>query len=163
VPAFRSVILDRDPDPSYAVGASAGMGCHPAREVALLRALTEAAQSRLTSIAGARDDMRRSQYAVARNADVQERLRADLVDAPTPRSFRQAPTWESETFEEDLRWLLLRLAAAGLGQVIAVDLTQEGLNLPVARVIVPGLEPLTDMPGYRPGPRGIAASAVSSS
>jgi YcaO-like protein with predicted kinase domain len=160
VPAFRSVILDRDPDPSYAVGASAGMGCHPAREVALLRALTEAAQSRLTSIAGARDDMRRSQYAASRNADVQERLRADLVDAPTPRSFRQAPTWESETFEEDLRWLLLRLAAAGLGQVIAVDLTQEGLNLPVARVIVPGLEPLTDMPGYRPGPRGIAASAA---
>ncbi|HEV7517595.1 MAG TPA: YcaO-like family protein, partial [Thermoanaerobaculia bacterium] len=53
VPAFRCTILDRDPDPFYAVGASAGMGCHPAREVALLRALTEAAQSRLTSIAGA--------------------------------------------------------------------------------------------------------------
>ena len=37
-------------DPEY------GNGCHPAREVALLRALTEAAQARLTYIAGARDD-----------------------------------------------------------------------------------------------------------
>ncbi len=163
VPAFRCTILDRDPDPSYSVGASAGMGCHPAREVALLRALTEAAQSRLTSIAGARDDMRRTQYAVSRNGDVQERLRAEVVGAATVRSFRQAPTWESETFDEDLRWLLERLAAAGLGQAVAVDLTQEGLNLPVARVIVPGLEILADAPGFKPGPRALAAAALAAS
>jgi ribosomal protein S12 methylthiotransferase accessory factor len=163
VPAFRCTILDRDPDPSYSVGASAGMGCHPAREVALLRALTEAAQSRLTSIAGARDDMRRSQYAVSRNGDVQERLRADVVGAPAVRTFRQAPTWESETFDEDLRWLLERLAAAGLGQAVAIDLTQEGLNIPVARVIVPGLEILTDAPGFKPGPRALAAAALAAS
>ena len=32
--------------------AAAGYGCHPAREVALLRALTEAAQTRLNSDIG---------------------------------------------------------------------------------------------------------------
>ena len=37
-------------DPEY------GNGCHPAREVALLRALTEAAQARTTYISGTRDD-----------------------------------------------------------------------------------------------------------
>lgn len=166
VPAFRCAILDRDPDPFYAVGVSAGMGCHPTREVALLRALTEAAQSRLTSIAGARDDMPRAQYAVSRNADVIERLRADLAgdrQGQGGRSFRQAPSWESDTFDDDLLWLLERLAAVGLGQVVAVDLTQEGLGIPVAKVIVPGLEPLTDVPGYQPGTRARAAlaSAVS--
>jgi YcaO-like protein with predicted kinase domain len=161
VPAFRAVILDRDPEPFYAVGASAGMGCHPAREVALLRALTEAAQSRLTSIAGARDDMARAQYALSRNPDVVLRLRAEIVEGgrPAPRSFRQAPTFESETFDEDLRWLLDRVAAAGLGQVVAIDLTQEGLGIPVARVIVPGLETLADVPGFKPGPRALAAAA----
>ena len=163
VPSFRAVILDRDPDPFYAVGASAGMGCHPAREVALLRALTEAAQSRLTSIAGARDDMARAQYALSRNPDVVERLRSDLVAGPAARSFRQAPTWESDTFDEDLLWLLDRLAAVGLGQVVAVDLTQESLGIPVAKVIVPGLEPLADVPGYRPGPRALAATTAASS
>jgi YcaO-like protein with predicted kinase domain len=165
VPAFRCAILDRDPEPFYTVGASAGMGCHPAREVALLRALTEAAQSRLTSIAGARDDMARAQYATSRNLDVVLRLRAEIVDAragDAALSFRQAPTYESETFDEDLRWLLDRLAAAGLGQAVAVDLTQEGLDIPVARVIVPGLEILPDAPGYQPGPRAISAMAAIS-
>jgi ribosomal protein S12 methylthiotransferase accessory factor len=161
VPCFRATILDRDPDPFYAVGASAGMGCHPTREVALLRALTEAAQSRLTSIAGARDDMARAQYALSRNPDVVERLRADLFAGPAARSFSQAPTWESDTFDADLVWLLDRLAAASLGQAVAVDLTQEGLDISVAKVIVPGLEPLTDVPGYRPGPRALAILATS--
>ena len=34
-----------------------GAGCHPVRHVAVLRALTEAAQARNTYIAGARDEM----------------------------------------------------------------------------------------------------------
>jgi ribosomal protein S12 methylthiotransferase accessory factor len=161
VPCFRSTILDRDPDPFYAAGASAGMGCHPTRGVALLRALTESAQCRLTAIAGARDDMPRSRYTLSRNPDVVERLRADVLDGPPVRSFRQAPTWESDTFDEDLRWLLARLATAGLAQVVAVDLTQEGLGIPVTKVIVPGLETLTDIPGYQPGPRARAAHAAA--
>jgi len=155
VPAFRCVILERDPDPFHAVGASAGMGCHPTRRVALLRALTEAAQSRLTSIAGARDDMPRFEYAVSRNADVQEKLRAEIA-APGKRSFGAAPNWESDTFDDDLLWLLERLGTAGFPEVVAVDLTHEGLDIPVAKVIVPGLEPLYDVPGYRPGPRARA-------
>jgi len=129
--------------------------------VALLRALTEAAQSRLTSIAGARDDMPRAQYAVSRNPDVIERLRADLMDGQGGRSFRQAPNRESDTFDDDLLWLLERLAAVGREQVVAVDLTQEGLGIPVAKVIVPGLEPLSDVPGYRPGPRANSAATAA--
>ncbi|HEV7515142.1 MAG TPA: YcaO-like family protein, partial [Thermoanaerobaculia bacterium] len=134
---------------------------HPTRGVALLRALTESAQCRLTAIAGARDDMPRSRYTLSRNPDVVERLRADVLDGPPVRSFRQAPTWESDTFDEDLRWLLARLATAGLAQVVAVDLTQEGLGIPVTKVIVPGLETLTDIPGYQPGPRARAAHAAA--
>jgi ribosomal protein S12 methylthiotransferase accessory factor len=160
VPGFRAMIVDRDPDPFHAVGASAGMGCHPTREVALLRALTEAAQSRLTSIAGARDDMPRAQYAVSRNPDVIERLRADLAAERGTRSFLAAPSWESDTFDDDLQEILGRLASAGLRQVVAVDLSQEGLGIPVAKVIVPGLEPLSDVPGYQPGPRAHAAAAA---
>ena len=39
-----------------------GFGCHSNREVALLRALTEAAQSRLTLISGSRDDLHDRYY-----------------------------------------------------------------------------------------------------
>jgi len=50
-------IADRDSDPTRRLPAAAGHGCHPCRAVALSRALTEAAQSRLTMISGSRDDV----------------------------------------------------------------------------------------------------------
>jgi ribosomal protein S12 methylthiotransferase accessory factor len=54
-----------------------------------------------------------------------------------------------------MRWMLARLRAAGIHQVIAVDLTREAIGIPVARVIVPGLEGMMeDEDGdYLPGPR----------
>src|SRR6185295_5824993 len=42
-----------------------GSGCNPSRTTALLRALTEAAQSRLSHIAGSRDDFFRRTYGSA--------------------------------------------------------------------------------------------------
>ena len=39
-----------------------GAGCHPNRSIALARALTEAAQIRLTYISGNRDDLPSSDY-----------------------------------------------------------------------------------------------------
>ena len=71
-----------DSDLSPTFGAH-GYGCHPAREVALSRALTEAAQSRLTHIAGSRDDKNKTAYAYALTSPV----RASIADdGPRPRS-----------------------------------------------------------------------------
>jgi ribosomal protein S12 methylthiotransferase accessory factor len=51
--------------------------------------------------------------------------------------------------------MLARLRAVGIDQVIAVDLTREAIGVPVARVIVPGLEGVMNDGGgdYRPGDR----------
>ncbi len=51
--------------------------------------------------------------------------------------------------------MLARLRAVGIDQVIAVDLTRESIGVPVARVIVPGLEGIMDDDDgdYAPGPR----------
>jgi len=62
LPVFQCSIADREIHPAGAQAGAAGFGCHPAREIALLRALTEAAQSRLTAISGARDDIQRHSY-----------------------------------------------------------------------------------------------------
>ncbi len=159
VPAFRALVMDREADPFQIRGAGGGMGCHPSRGVALLRALTEAAQSRLTTIAGARDDMPLKKYESWRDADALERLRRNVVQAAAPRDFRTAPDFSGETFEEDLAALLERLAAAGLSEVIAVDLTHPALQLPVVRVVVPGLETSRDIPGWLPGARAHAMAA----
>jgi ribosomal protein S12 methylthiotransferase accessory factor len=51
--------------------------------------------------------------------------------------------------------MLARLRASGVDQVIAVDLTRASIGMPVARVIVPGLEGVMDEDDgdYAPGPR----------
>ncbi|HXU31232.1 MAG TPA: YcaO-like family protein [Thermoanaerobaculia bacterium] len=158
VPAFRALVLDAEADPFQVRGAGGGMGCHPSRGVALLRALTEAAQSRLTTIAGARDDMPLRKYETWRDADALERLRQSVVSATPSRDYRAAPDFAAETFEEDLSALLSRLAAAGFPEVIAVDLTYQGIDLPVVRIVVPGLETSRDIPGWVPGARARAVA-----
>ena len=153
VAAFQCAIADAAPDPARPIGPMAGMGCHPAREIALLRALTEAAQSRVTLITGARDDMMHQRLDEAGYLRALGEHRARL-EAPGPRrSFRDAPTRAHETFEEDLAFVLERLAAAGLGEAVVVDLSKPELGVPVVRVVVPGLEVLSDLPGYLPGRR----------
>ena len=110
-----------------------GMGCHPSRSTALLRALTEAAQSRLTLISGSRDDLSPEHYAVPPQPP---------SASPAPgrgRDFHQVPHHDADTIDEDVEWELDRLARAGLPRVIAVDLTQ-AFGLPVVRIVVPGLK-----------------------
>ncbi len=159
VPTFACLLVDRSPDHVGQVYTSHGSGCHPSRAIALLRALTEAAQTRLTFIAGTRDDADHEFFERSRDPARIERLRAEL-DAPGEgRSFHAVPTRESEDFEDDVRWLVERLAAAGIDQVATVDLTRPEFGIPVVRVIVPGLESLHGIPGYVPGARARRARA----
>ncbi|MFP2933751.1 YcaO-like family protein [Pyxidicoccus sp. 3LG] len=157
VPAFTCSIVDRELEPQRPVAVASGMGCNPSREVALLRALTEAAQSRLTRISGARDDLHRKAYEAARDGVAAERLRARLREEPAVRRFQDVPTHDGPTLEDDLEWVMSRLVVTGLTQVVAVDLTKPELGVPVVRVVVPGLEPTHEAPGYVPGPRALRA------
>ncbi len=159
VAAFRSLVLDAEADPFQVRGAGGGMGCHPSRGVALLRALTEAAQSRLTTIAGARDDMPLKRYESWRDPDAIESLRRGVLDSRPRGDFRAAPDFAADTFDEDLSSILSRLASAGFSEVIDVDLTHPVLGLPVHRVIAPGLETSREIPGWIPGSRAQAALA----
>jgi ribosomal protein S12 methylthiotransferase accessory factor len=153
IAAFSCTIVDGDPDPSRPIGPMGGFGCHPSRGVALLRALTEAAQSRLTLITGARDDVRFGMGTLEEDLAAARRCLAEHGAAPARRGFRVAPDHAGETFAEDVRWELDRLRSRGLHEVIAVDLTKAELGIPVVRVLVPGLEPLHDVSSVVPGAR----------
>lgn len=145
--------------PDDGVEAELGSGCHADREIALSRALTEAAQARLTRISGARDDFAPEGYDRAAKAERQAMARGWLR-VPARRAFMQTPSWTGATLRHDLDTALARLHAAGVRQVAHVDLTQVAFGIPVARVIVPGLEgPWTAEDGaYTPGPRARAAA-----
>jgi YcaO-like protein with predicted kinase domain len=156
IPCFLGVILDRRENWFHRLVPSAGAGCHPARHIALLRALTEAAQSRLTFIAGSRDDTTRSEYEHSRDLDVRGQIRAELLSTGPMRSFQDVPTWEAETFNEDIAWEVDRLRSVGVRQVIIVNLTSPIFRLPVVRVVIPGLEGSNHVPGYALGARAKA-------
>lgn len=159
IPAFHCLIAEREPDPLRPLPAAAGAGCAPSRDIALLRALTEAAQSRLTHIAGSRDDMSVTAYGSGHDMDTQASILAEMRAGTPARRFDHVPTFFSDSFAEDLSWALERLRSVGIRQVVAVDLTKHELGIPVVRVIIPGLEAMWDIPGYIPGRRARARLA----
>ncbi|MEO3429001.1 YcaO-like family protein [Pelagibius sp. CAU 1746] len=154
VPVFCCAVAERS---DTAVEAELGAGCHPDREVALLRALTEAAQSRTTRIAGSRDDYVPESYDSAAKLARNRTARLWLSDPPR-RRFDDVPNLSGETVAGDLERVLDRLAAEGITQVVAVDLTKPEVGLPVVRVVASGLEGAYQGAGsdYRPGLRALA-------
>lgn len=143
IPAFACYIAPRQTRHGRWPRPAAGFGCHPNRDVALSRALTEAAQSRLTHIVGARDDMTEDQY---REGSRPEFVRAvlDFIDQPGLRDFEDCPTWQCSTLSGDVEWELGQLRNASVREVVAVDLTRGDLGIPVVRVVIPGLR----IPGF---------------
>ena len=127
-------------NPFGAIQSFGGSGCHLSKEIALSRALTEAAQSRLTFIAGSRDDLFPDLYEPAQDAPGVVATTGPVRDFRT----RKSPGLGA-TFAEDLVTTLDLLRAAGFPQVIAVDHTKPEFGIPVVAVVVPGArEPETD-------------------
>jgi ribosomal protein S12 methylthiotransferase accessory factor len=152
VPAFVCRIVDAEHLAARPTSYSESYGCHPLRSIALLRALTEAAQERLTIIAGARDDARREQYKLLMHADTTERARQELAQPGPQRPFGGAE-WRSDTFDADIGWMLERLRAVGVQQVVAIDLTRPEFRVPVVKIVIPGLETISKIGACVPGPR----------
>jgi ribosomal protein S12 methylthiotransferase accessory factor len=167
IPAFICEIRDPAPHDPTRLNLFHGAGCHADRGIALSRALTEAAQTRLTYIAGVRDDLSPDEYRDeaapsdagkrrARNSDAYDALIDAIAAQATRVAFSGVPNFVADDLRSDLLWVLDRLAGAGFARAIAVDLTQEQFGIPVVRLIVPGLEWDPHHPNYRPGRRAQA-------
>jgi ribosomal protein S12 methylthiotransferase accessory factor len=159
IPSFLCVISTRCHGDAAHLVAADGMGCHPSRSVALLRAMTEAAQCRLTVIAGARDDLARAMYRSSRPQH-QAAVLSDLTERPAARDFRTCAEMAGSTIYADVMRELELLESAGCGEILCVDLTQERFQVPVVRVVIPGLEGVCFQPDYCPGER-VRATGVS--
>jgi ribosomal protein S12 methylthiotransferase accessory factor len=140
IPAFQCAIVQRSDTDIHRLPPAIGTGCHPAREVALLRAMTEAVQARLTVITGSRDDMLRDVYEAFDDPDAFAEQHLFVTDGDAHRPFKGCGR-SGETFDEDVEWELGLLRAAGIERAVVVDLTRTELQIPVVRMIIPGLEP----------------------
>lgn len=150
VPTFFALISDRQDTRNH---RGIGAGCHPARNIALLRALTEAVQVRTTYISGARDDLSPDEY--RDDSKLKKSLEtARFMSGHLPeRNFRSVPHRMHPTFAGDLNWLLERLRSVGITEAVMVDLGIKELGLSVVKVVIPGLEGPDDHEGYLPGER----------
>jgi ribosomal protein S12 methylthiotransferase accessory factor len=108
--------------------------------VAVLRALTEVAQSRLTQIHGAREDTVQADIRKQIGYERTKRLNRHWFENGEMKDFGDIPSFESDDFLDDIEYMEKKLEEAGLERVIVVELTREEIGIPVVRVIVPGLE-----------------------
>jgi YcaO-like protein with predicted kinase domain len=138
-----------------------GSGTHPDRSVALARALTEAVQTRMNYITGARDDLKFEEFTQEGRTRKAREAKALLRMAAPLSMFTAAPSEVTRTFREDLNWLIERLDHADIDEIGCVDLSSSVPNLSVVRVVIPGLEAPHDDDTFVPGPRALAASRGS--
>jgi len=136
IAVIGAAIMEDPREPAWrTLGFYQGFGAHWQPEIAIARALTEAAQTRLTYIAGARDDFFAHDYARAtdprRLAALWQRFSAPCDE---PVGFDELPRRTARTLGDAVEQLV-----ATQRQVIAVDLTHPALGVPVVKVIVPGV------------------------
>ncbi|PYC80225.1 hypothetical protein C7C46_13120 [Streptomyces tateyamensis] len=115
-----------------------GSGCHTDPAVALSRAITEAAQSRLTVINGTRDDVRGGLYRGHRWDAAQPVTPPDTQGSWAQAVRRIEPAGRAAVDTELLHCAELVRARTGR-PVLSVPLTAPGEELAVVRVIAPGL------------------------
>ncbi len=117
-----------------------GIGTHTSARIAVMRALTEVAQSRLTQIHGAREDTTLADLRKKMGYDRAKRINAYWFRDNGQVAYPEIPSYDSDDFVKDIRFAIEALNKQGLDRVIVVDLTREEIGVPVVRVIVPGLE-----------------------
>lgn len=132
IPTIGCTIVDPKSPPTV-LNAHSGCGTHPDARIAVTRALTEAAQTRVAFIQGGREDL--AEMAPSRGT---------LSVAPhiedRPIAFDEIESHEHASINKDVEFLLARLRRSGFEQVAVVDITRPEIGIPVVRVIVPRAE-----------------------
>ncbi len=155
LPCFRAVLHEPESDDVRLAG---GAGLHLDRHIAVSRAICEAAQSRLSSIHGGRDDIVRF-YDRMRATDGPSRRAADdanaaeLFDTGRRLRFDDVPTIATDgiALGNLLGGLVESLPALGFARVCRHRFLTGMPQLHVVRVIVPGCEDVDDPPSHMGG------------
>lgn len=132
VPAIRAAIRDRRTAVRFW-----GSGCDASRERAMLKALTEAVQSRLTMISGGRDDIDEAYFLPFRYERGAEP--PDTEPGEPARDLSIVPDHAFESAEEELDWLAARVAERATTEPLFVELTRPELGVAVCFSVVPKL------------------------
>jgi YcaO-like protein with predicted kinase domain len=130
--------------------ATIGYGAHPSPKRAVIRALTEVAQSRLTYISGARDDLFAETFSHPLAA---ETIALFTASPSTCKSYISPEGDAGELLDFCLGTLR---AATGITPIIAVPLSDGSLPVSVVKIVVPALENPEGARRHALGPRALS-------
>lgn len=120
---------------------SLGVGTHLNPEVAVIRALTEVAQSRATQIHGTREDTNRAVFMRKAGYERMKRINKHwFSDSHKLIDISRIKDKSKPTFKEDIETCVNILKKNGFDKIYYTDLTRREIEIPVARVIIPGME-----------------------
>lgn len=133
IPTYHCVI--QDTHPLRRLGIFGGTGTHLLKEIALSRAMTEAAQSRLTLISGSRDDVFNDHY----YKKVTYQINEDKSQGEKNFQSCFQPFFEA-SFTDNLNFLKKTLIENQFSQIFVLNHTNDNLNIPVVHVFIPGMK-----------------------
>lgn len=152
VPVIYAVMFPADGADKH-FDAASGAACHPVAGVAARKAIIEAAQTHVTNIAGARDDIVDAEYDTGLSRSIKVLTEARPSGRPAPTGFTG-----DDDMAEFLAFVQSGLERAGLKRTVTARLGSERLGIEVVKAFVPGLEDRLTNKHWRPGSR--AASAM---
>ncbi|MGZ7160577.1 MAG: YcaO-related McrA-glycine thioamidation protein [Methanobacterium sp.] len=115
-----------------------GVGTHLDPEIAVLRALTEVAQSRATQIHGTREDTTRAVFMRKAGYERMKRINKHWFgESEKIIELNDIEDKSGSSFNEDIETSMKLLKKAGFEDVLFVDLTKPEIDIPVVRVIIP--------------------------
>lgn len=118
-----------------------GVGTHLDPEIAVLRALTEVAQSRATQIHGTREDTTRAVFMRKAGYERMKRINKHWFgEFEETIDLHEIKNRSGKSFKEDIETSLKLLKKAGFEDALFVNLTREEIDIPVVRVIIPEME-----------------------
>ena len=118
-----------------------GMGTHLDPEVAILRALTEVAQSRATQINGAREDTVRADFAREAGYERMKRINKYYFrDEEEKINLSDIENKSTSSITKDIEIVKNELMANDIEKILYVDLTRPELDVSVVRIVIPEME-----------------------
>lgn len=121
-----------------------GVGTHLDPNIAIIRALTEVAQSRATQIHGTREDTTRANFMRKAGYERMKRINHQYFEEEEDKkSIDDMNHLGTTSIKKDIEQCKKHLQNAGFNKILYTDLTREEIGVSASRVIIPGAEVYT--------------------
>lgn len=131
-------LIERGAGSAMLLPPAFGSGSHPDAEVALSRAITEAAQTRGTMLAGAREDIGFASYEDPPGRRFGMAWAHHDFEEDGARPWSRVPSTRNAQIQADRDLLVARIAATGAPAIACADLTRDDCGIAVVKMLVPG-------------------------